>query len=118
METTEPDKNESKHAKHNKKRRIIGVSLYHKDQQIMKNKFGKILSATEAKQALLYDECLIITKKIDPEISKTVIELKRIGNNLNQLTFLANAQKNIPAELVLLEQLKEIKEAIKHVRGL
>jgi phosphomevalonate kinase len=111
-------KKENKHTKHNKKRKVIGISLYAKDRELMKKKFGKVLNANEAKRALLTGECMIITKNIDPEVSNAVVELKRVGNNLNQIAFLANAKKEIPSELILLQSLKEIKGVIKHIREL
>ncbi len=107
---------ESKHTRHNKKRKIIGVSLYHKDQKIMKEKYGCIMNATQAKKALLIGEFTVITRNEDPVLTQTITQLRKIGNNINQLAHLANAKNVVPAELVLMQHLSEIRKFVNELR--
>lgn len=108
---------ESKHTKHNKKRKIIGISLYHKDQKIMKEKYGCIMNATQAKKALLIGEFTVITRNEDPVLTQTITQLRKIGNNINQLAHIANAKNVIPAELVLMQNLSDIRKFINELRN-
>ncbi|MCF8414635.1 MAG: MobC family plasmid mobilization relaxosome protein [Crocinitomicaceae bacterium] len=103
---------ENKDKKHDSKRTRIQISLYAKDKSLMKTKYGKILTATEAKEILLTGELKVITRNIDPLLPEVRTELRRIGNNINQLANLANAKKEIPALSMLKLQLMEIHELI------
>jgi hypothetical protein len=109
------EKAENKHEKHNKKRIIIGVSLYHSHQVIIKEKLGFIPNGTEARDMLLFGEVKVITQNIDPLLPEVRTELRRIGNNINQMANLANAKKEIPALSMLKLQLMEIHELIDHL---
>ena len=100
------------HAKHNKKRKIIGVSLYEKDQKKMIQKFGKILNAREARIALLTNKITILEKKDNQDSKLMILELKRLGNNINQLAHIANISEEIVLEHEIRVQLKELKMAI------
>lgn len=111
-------KEQNKHIKHNKKRKMIQVSMYHKDRKMMIEKYGKMLNAYEAKKVLLTNEIMIIHQNKDPEISRAVVELKRIGNNINQLAYVANANMKIQEEFILLQQFREIKQIIRAIRSL
>lgn len=111
---------ENRHSKHNKKRKMIQISLYSKDQAIMKSKYGMLLNATQAKDILLIGE---YTQRI-VEINKTPLnsdvhnQLIRIGNNINQLAYVANARNETPQEALLLRELRDLKELVKLIRNL
>ena len=107
---------ESKFKKHDKKRIRIQLSLYAKDVNIMKGKFGFILNATQAKHALLKGEFNLITRNEDPVLTETITQLRKIGNNINQLSHVANATNTIPAELVLMQHLSEIRKLVNELR--
>jgi len=108
---------ESKHTKHNKKRKIIGISLYSSDLKLMKEKYGFIMNATQAKQALLNGEFKVITRNEDPVLTESITQLRKIGNNLNQLAHLANAKNEVPAELVLMKNLSELRNLVNELRN-
>jgi hypothetical protein len=106
---------ENKDKKHDSKRTRIQISLYAKDKLLMKTKYGKILTATEAKEILLKGELKLITRNHDPLLPEVRTQLRRIGNNINQMANLANAKKEIPAVSMLKLQLMEIHELIDHL---
>lgn len=107
---------ESKFKKHDKKRIRIQISLYSKDVNIMKGKYGLVLNATQAKKALLIGEFTVITRNEDPVLTQTITQLRKIGNNINQLAHLANAKNVVPAELVLMQHLSEIRKFVNELR--
>jgi hypothetical protein len=107
MERTETHRN------HNKKRTIIGISIYEKDQVAMINKFGKILNATEAKSALLNNQIKIVHKTDNQEAKLLLVQLKRIGNNINQLAYQANVNNFKTIENNILLEFENLKVIIK-----
>lgn len=100
------------HRKHNEKRKVISISVYENDQKKMIQKFGKILNAREARIALLTNKVTILEKKDNQDSKLMILELKRIGNNINQLAHIANVSEEIVLEKEIKEQLKELKMAI------
>jgi hypothetical protein len=107
MERTETHRN------HNKKRTIIGISIYEKDQIAMINKFGKILNGTEAKSALLNNQIKIVHKTDNQEAKLLLVQLKRIGNNINQLAYQANVNNFKTIENNILLEFENLKVIIK-----
>lgn len=105
-------KKESKYTKHNKKRKIIAISLYSKDRELMKQKYGKILNATQAKDILLTGEFTEVKVNVneDPALLEILKNLNKIGNNINQLAYIANARKEVPSEALLLRELRALHE--------
>lgn len=106
------EKKETKYAKHNKKRIRITISFYHEHRVILKEKIGFIPNATQARDMLLFGEVKIITRNIDPMLPEVIVQLRKIGNNINQMANLANAKKETPVEDVLRINLLKIREAI------
>lgn len=112
------EEKESKYAKHNKKRIRITVSFYHEHRVILKEKLGFIPNATQARDILLFGEVKVITKNIDPMLPETIVLLRKIGNNINQMANLANAKKEAPVEDNLRIHLLKIREVINHLYGI
>lgn len=111
---------EDRHSKHNKKRKIVGISLYSKDQALMREKYGRILTGTQIKDIVLKGEFIertVVTNKT-PLNSEVHNQLKKVGNNLNQLAHIANAKKDTPQEAVLLRELRELRQVTKLIRDL
>lgn len=106
---------ENKHKKHDNKRVRIPISLYHSHQIAMKNKYGFIPNATQARDMLLKGEVTVRTRNIDPLLPEVLTQLRKIGNNINQMANLANAKKEIPSESMLKFQLMQIHELIDHL---
>jgi hypothetical protein len=109
------EKAETKQQKHDKKRKKITISLYHSHELVLKQKLGFIPNATQVREILLNSEVNVITTIIDPLLPEAVTQLRKIGNNINQLANLANAKKEIPAVSMLKLQLMEIHELIDHL---
>lgn len=109
---------ENKYRKHDAKRKRINLSFYAKDIQTMKMRHGKILNSLEIKQLILTGEYKVITRNIDPLLAESIVQLRGIGNNVNQLANLANAKKEIPTEFLLMRHLEEIKITINYLRRL
>ena len=103
---------ENKDKKHDSKRTRIQISLYAKDRSLMKSKYGKLLTATEAKEILLKGELKVITRNHDPLLPDAIIQLRKIGTNINQMANLSNAKKDLPAQSMLKMQLLELQELI------
>jgi len=112
------EKKETKYDKHNKKRTRITISFYHEHQVILKEKMGFIPNATQARDMLLFGEVKVITKNIDPKLPETIIQLRKIGNNINQLTNLANAKKELRVEVSLRIHLMKIREVIDQLKNI
>jgi hypothetical protein len=106
---------ENKYSKHDKKRIRISISLYHSHQIILKEKLGFIPNATQARDILLSGHVKVTTRNIDPILPDVLTQLRKIGNNINQMANLANAKKEVPAEAILKMQLMEIHELIDHL---
>lgn len=103
---------ENKDKKHDSKRTRIQISLYAKDKSLMKTKYGKILTAREAKEILLSGELKVKTRNVDPLLPEVLTQLRKIGNNINQLANLANAKKDIPATSLLKQELMNLHDII------
>jgi hypothetical protein len=107
---------ENKYKKHDEKRQRIQISLYSGDLKVMKEKYGCILDATQSKSILLNGEFKQITRNEDPVLSETITQLRKIGNNINQLAHIANAKNEISAELFLLNHLTELRLLVNELR--
>jgi hypothetical protein len=78
---------------------------------------GLIPNATQARDILLFGEVKVITKNIDPMLPETIVLLRKIGNNINQMANLANAKKEAPLEVNLRIHLMKIKEVIDQLKN-
>jgi hypothetical protein len=107
-----------KYKKHDLKRIRISISLYAKDKSLMNSKYGKILTATEAKEILLKGELKVITRNHDPLLPEAIIQLRKIGTNINQMANLSNAKKDVPAQSILRIHLLQLQELINHLNQL
>lgn len=108
----------NKYRKHDAKRKRINLSLYAKDIHAMKMRHGKILNSLEIKQLVLTGEYKVVTRNIDPLLAESIVQLRGIGNNVNQLANLANAKMEIPTEFLLMRHLEEIKKTVNYLRRL
>lgn len=78
--------------------------------RINMNKFGMKKFSTYARRMLLYPQLPVIN--IDTsEYERVTRELKRIGNNLNQVAKLANQNKQVDAQMII--QLEELVQELK-----
>lgn len=109
------EEEKNKHTKHDKKRVRIPISLYHSHQVILKDKLGFIPNATQARDILLFGEVNVKTRNVDPLLPEVLTQLRKIGNNINQMANLANAKKEAPAEGILRMQLMQIHDLIDHL---
>lgn len=112
------EKKETKYDKHNKKRTRITVSFYHEHRVILKEKMGFIPNATQARDMLLFGEVKVITKNIDPRLPETIVLLRKIGNNINQMANLANATKELQVDVSLRIHLMKIREVIDQLKNI
>lgn len=100
----------NKYKRHDAKRKRLSISLYKKDLAKMKSKFGKILTAAQAKEALLtgeYTERIVVIKD-NPTDVQLMREMIKIGNNLNQIAHVSNSEKKISLEARLLNEITEL----------
>ena len=91
-----------------KRKHSLGIWLDEKELTQLKNRISK----TNFKQSEYIRRCLLDKKiTVVPGIRELIIELKRIGTNLNQIT----RSVNTGALTVLGDNLKDIKEDLKEV---
>lgn len=91
-----------------KRKHSLGIWLDEKELTQLKNRISK----TNFKQSEYIRRCLLDKKiTVVPGLRNLVIEIKRIGNNLNQLT----RSVNTGTLTVLGDDLKDIKEDLKIV---
>lgn len=109
--------NETKHIRYDKKRKRINLSLTPSEQRLFKTKFGKDLTGPEIKKLLLDGELKIITRNLDPNLAEGIKQLTGVGNNLNQLAYIANVKKDITAFIELKKLLDEIRATINFFRS-
>lgn len=108
---------ENRHKKHDKKRKRIQLSLYSTDLKKMKKKYGEILNARQVKDLIMTGEYTRRVMIFNETPMNYIVhnQLIRIGNNLNQLAYIANKENKTPVEALLLRELREIKEVRKIV---
>ena len=91
-----------------KRKHSLGIWLDEKELTQLKNRISK----TNFKQSEYIRRCLLDKKiTVVPGLRELIIEIKRIGNNLNQIT----RSVNTGALTVLGDNLKDIKEDLKEV---
>jgi len=100
----------NKYNKHDKLRKRVNLSFYKDDLELLKSRHGFIPDATQVKQILLTGEVKIITKNSNPDSIKILTQLSRIGNNINQVAFLSNAQKEVALTDLLISELEKLNE--------
>jgi translation initiation factor 1 (eIF-1/SUI1) len=102
----------NKNTKKPKRKRKHHVSCYLDDREYMT--FRDKRSKTYYNQSEYIRKC-VLDKKITviPGVRELIVDLKRIGNNLNQLTYSVNAGK----VTVLGDDLKEINDELTSVWG-
>lgn len=103
--------------KHDLKRKRINISIYEKDEIQMKKKYGKLLSSTEIKNIVLEGEIVFKEKKDNTSINLLIVELKRIGNNINQLAHRANESNRNILEIELKYQLNVLKNVVSDIKN-
>ena len=81
-------------------------------ERITENAAGESLSAFLLKCALTKKNTF---QQLDPELIKLKIQLRKVGNNLNQLTRIANAKKEIASQKDLIRVLSGIEMIIKDI---
>ena len=81
-------------------------------QQIAENAAGESLSSFLLKCALSKKNTF---QKIDPELIKLKIQLRKAGNNLNQLTRIANAKKELPTNKEMIKVLSGLQNVINDI---
>ncbi len=102
----------NKNTKHPERKRKHHISCYLDDKEYMT--YRDKMSKTYYSQSEYIRKC-VLDKKITviPGVRDLIIDLKRIGNNLNQLTYRVNAGE----VTVLGDNLKEIKDDLAVVWG-
>lgn len=94
----------------NKNRITLRISLNKKEQELMIKKYGVIPNSTQIKD-VLFDEKVFIRQFIRDETKEELIfQLKKIGNNLNQLAWKANSGYQVKQDLVdsILSELEQL----------
>lgn len=102
--------------KYEQKRTRINLSLRAVDLKKMKEKYGRVLTASEVKEIVLEDAIKIITKNRDPELSELIKQLSKIGNNLNQIARIANQKKDSAVASFADLQAGELIELVMRIR--
>lgn len=100
------------HKKHNAKRKTIQVSLYDNDRVKMIQKYGHLLNASEAKKILLQGKISIQIERDNTDLKVLIVQLKKIGNNINQLALNSNANKKFILEGELRLELFKLDEVL------
>lgn len=103
--------------RHNDKRKHIGVSLYENDRALMIKKYGKVLGGGEIKKIILNGEVIIKVKQDNTDINILIVQLRKIGNNINQLAHISNANNNHLLENKLMLELNELKQTILDIKN-
>lgn len=108
---------ETKHTRYEQKRKRINLSLKAPEQRKMKEKYGCILTGAQVKEIVFQEHVKIISKNRDPYLSDVIIQLTKIGNNLNQIAKVANQQKIVTVEIFAKLQVDEIKMVVTEIRN-
>lgn len=101
--------------KYDSKRKRINLTITKSVEEKLISKFGKYPNANEVLQALLENKVTIYTKVTDTNLIALLNEFKKIGNNINQIAFIANATKQTPLYDQLNNELDELKTLIKSI---
>ncbi len=112
------DERKETYKKHNAKRKKIQLSIYEADEKKMTARYGKILNATEVKKIVLEGVVVFKEKKDNTSINLMIVELKRIGNNINQLAHRANESNRSLLETDLRFQLQVLNNKIELIDNL
>lgn len=81
------------------------------DQRILleNNAHGESLSSFLLKAALRKKN---VFEQVNPDVVKHTIQLQKVGNNLNQLTRIANSTREIPSENELMQTIFDLQKII------
>jgi hypothetical protein len=108
-------KNNNRYKEHDEKRRRIWLSVYKDQEKKLLKKYGKTLNASDVMEILLTSEFKIRYQKDDIELRQIIVQLKKIGNNVNQIATLSNQKKEVIMYDVLLENLNVIDFYLKEI---
>lgn len=95
--------------KYKLKIKTITVTLTEKDQKYFMDKLGKLPNAPELKKIAMNNPITIIQKKEHKELKEILFQLKKIGNNINQIAYNRNTNFEIN-EAYLRKKVAEINE--------
>lgn len=107
---------ENKYKKYDTKRKRINLAFTQSEQRKLTEKFGRMLRGPEIKKIIFDDELRIVTRNADPQLPSVINHLSKIGNNLNQITRIANEKRDVPADVVLTRHLAELRKTINFLR--
>lgn len=97
-----------------KKRQIIKASLNENEQAQMITKYGVVLSSKMLKEIIFNESITVHTVIVDKTKEEHIFQLKKIGNNLNQIAWKLNANYDVdPKGIKIL--IEEVKKAIKSI---
>jgi len=101
--------------KYEEKRVRIYVNLREKEQAYFMKKMGKIPNAAELRDILMGREIKIISYTENPQYDLILKNLRRIGNNINQISRTLNANEAVNNDYIQ-RTLEELEEEIKKIK--
>ena len=78
-----------------KNRRIIKASLNEEEQQRMIRKYGVVLSSSMLKDIIFSNNVIVRSVIRDETKEELVFQLKKMGNNLNQIAWKINSNYDV-----------------------
>lgn len=109
-------KKETKHTRYERKRKRINISLKPVEQQKMRAQYGRLLTSSEIKEILFEGQIVIVTKNSDPNLVELIVQLSKLGNNLNQLARVANQHKQFTPEHFIKLMSMDLRKEIDRIR--
>ncbi len=98
----------------NSKRKIITVSFNEKELLRFEKKYGSILSGRILKEIAFQKELKIHHFVRDETKEELLFQLKKVGNNLNQISWKVQSNYRVQID----DQLKQVDELIRKVEDL
>lgn len=99
--------------KYRKKLKRIMLEFTVEEQELFNEKFKFSLTQKKIKEILLNNSVTIINKVQNPEMIKIILELKKIGNNINQIARISNEKKHFEFFNELETYINELKNKLK-----
>lgn len=84
-----------KQQNYRKKIKRIELTFNTNEYEILKKRFQNQIVSSDLKSVLLHGEYQKTVINKNDELARLLIELKKIGNNINQLSRISNAQNNV-----------------------